>query len=171
MSSSSQHENPQVYTNLFGETTTLTFPQGSSSSSSAPRVPSPSQNQKFKDLLVFEERLKQNFHKLSKRQQKYEAILGFNCCVIMLCGYFVCFSKLENEPLYFLCKTFFLASIVYTSVFFLSGQYTEKISVGQKYVPQCNRALRAFNIHFNRDNKGELTFYRKVPKKFQEGFE
>ncbi|CAG8610602.1 2374_t:CDS:10 [Ambispora leptoticha] len=161
-------ETAQTYTDLFGETTPLTQ---SASSSSANRVPSPSQNQKFKDLLVFEERLKQNFHKLSKQQQKYEAILGFNCCLILLCSYLVFFNKFENEKLYFMCKLCLLATISYIAVFFLSGQYTEKISVGQKYVPQCNRALRAFNVHFNRDNKGELTFYRKVPKKFQEGFE
>ncbi|KAG9287719.1 hypothetical protein G9A89_004122 [Geosiphon pyriformis] len=118
---SAPSESPPSHHDLFGESSGLSFSTnlGLSMTSPLPRVPSPSQNQKFKDLLVFEERLKQNLHALSKRQQKYE----------------------------------------------------EKVSVGQKYVPQCNRALRAFNMHFNRDNKGELTFYRKVPKKIQEGFE
>ncbi|KAF9326108.1 hypothetical protein BG006_010430, partial [Podila minutissima] len=34
----------------------------------------------------------------------------------------------------------------------------------------CNRVLRIYNMHFNRDNRPELSFFRKVPKKFQEGF-
>ncbi|KAF9190954.1 hypothetical protein BGZ51_001900 [Haplosporangium sp. Z 767] len=57
----------------------------------------------YRDLLIFEERLKLNMFRLRKRQQKYEV-------------------------------------------------------------------LWIFNMHFNRDNRPELSFFRKVPKKFQEGF-
>jgi hypothetical protein len=37
-------------------------------------------------------------------------------------------------------------------------------------VPHCNKALRSFNLHFNRDENGQLSFYKKIPKQFQEGF-
>ncbi|KAF9912711.1 hypothetical protein EC991_009447 [Linnemannia zychae] len=76
----------------------------------------------YRDLLIFEERLKLNMVRLKKRQQKYE------------------------------------------------GMYSEKLRYSSKFVPQCNRVLRIFNMHFNRDNRPELAFFRKVPKKFQEGF-
>jgi len=39
-----------------------------------------------------------------------------------------------------------------------------------RFVPQCNRVLRIFNMHFNRDNRPELSFFRKVPRRFQDGF-
>ncbi|KAF9412460.1 hypothetical protein BGZ94_001038 [Podila epigama] len=76
----------------------------------------------YRDLLIFEERLKLNMVRLKQRQQKYE------------------------------------------------GMYSEKLGNSSKFVPQCNRVLRIFNMHFNRDNRPELSFFRKVPKKFQEGF-
>ncbi|KAF9172277.1 hypothetical protein BGX21_005177 [Mortierella sp. AD011] len=58
----------------------------------------------YRDLLIFEERLKLNMNRLKKRQQKYE------------------------------------------------GMYSEKLGYSSK------------------DNRPELSFFRKVPKKFQEGF-
>jgi hypothetical protein len=39
-----------------------------------------------------------------------------------------------------------------------------------RFVPHCNKALRSFNLHFNRDDNGQLSFYKKIPKQFQEGF-
>lgn len=41
---------------------------------------------------------------------------------------------------------------------------------GFRFVPHCNKALRSFNLHFNRDGNGQLSFYKKIPKQFQEGF-
>jgi len=48
--------------------------------------------------------------------------------------------------------------------------YAEKVRVAARFVPQCNRILRQFNMHFNASG-GEIVFYKKVPRKFQEGFE
>ncbi|RUP49689.1 hypothetical protein BC936DRAFT_141802 [Jimgerdemannia flammicorona] len=48
--------------------------------------------------------------------------------------------------------------------------YREKVVYASKFVPQCNRALRSFNLHFNRDESGQLSFYRRIPKRFQEEF-
>ncbi|KAF9434331.1 hypothetical protein BGZ76_008204 [Entomortierella beljakovae] len=50
------------------------------------------------------------------------------------------------------------------------GMYSEKVINSSKFVPQCNRVLGTFNMSFNKDNRPELSFYRRVPKKFQEGF-
>ncbi|KAG0235595.1 hypothetical protein BGW42_005034 [Actinomortierella wolfii] len=88
----------------------------------------------YRDLLIFEERLKLNMTRLRKRQKKYEV----SCTVLFL--------------------------------FFATGMYAEKLGYSSKFVPQCNRVLRIFNMHFNRDNNPELTFFRRVPRKFQEGF-
>ncbi|RUS20302.1 hypothetical protein BC937DRAFT_95518 [Endogone sp. FLAS-F59071] len=55
-------------------------------------------------------------------------------------------------------------------LFFATGMYREKVVYASKFVPQCNRALRSFNLHFNRDELGQLSFYRRIPKRFQEEF-
>ncbi|CAG8564486.1 8337_t:CDS:2 [Diversispora eburnea] len=43
-------------------------------SPSTPATPPPSNHQRYKDLLIFEERLKQNLHQLQKRSYKYEVV-------------------------------------------------------------------------------------------------
>ncbi|KAG9066964.1 hypothetical protein KI688_012876 [Linnemannia hyalina] len=96
----------------------------------------------YRDLLIFEERLKLNMFRLKKRQQKYEAFLGSIVVAIAYCAF----------------STFYQPSQTYY------------ILALHKFVPQCNRVLRIFNMHFNRDSRPELAFFRKVPKKFQEGF-
>ncbi|KAG0254973.1 hypothetical protein BG011_005415 [Mortierella polycephala] len=115
----------------------------------------------YRDLLIFEERLKLNMFRLRKRQQKYEAFLGSLIAVIAYCT-FATFYRPSQFFLLLSCTTMFL--------FFATGMYSEKLGYSSKFVPQCNRVLWIFNMHFNRDNRPELSFFRKVPKKFQEGF-
>ncbi|KAG5455352.1 MAG: hypothetical protein BJ554DRAFT_5259 [Olpidium bornovanus] len=40
-----------------------------------------------------------------------------------------------------------------------------------RYAKRCNRALRPFNMHFDRDARGKITFYKRVPQYFQDNFE
>jgi hypothetical protein len=40
-------------------------------------TPPPSNHQRYKDLLIFEERLKQNLHQLQRRSYKYEGVCFF----------------------------------------------------------------------------------------------
>ncbi|KAG0364338.1 putative enoyl-CoA hydratase, mitochondrial [Gamsiella multidivaricata] len=83
----------------------------------------------YRDLLIFEERLKLNLTRLKKRQQKYEGETTT--------------MPDENRAM--------------SKLRFLKLGHSLKV-------------LRTFNMHFNRDNRPELSFFRKVPKKFQEGF-
>lgn len=39
-----------------------------------------------------------------------------------------------------------------------------------RYIDRCNSSLRPFNMEFNKGRKGEITFMRKVPPAFQDGY-
>ncbi|KAF8944633.1 hypothetical protein BGZ47_003961 [Haplosporangium gracile] len=124
----------------------------------------------YRDLLIFEERLKLNMVRLKKRQQKYEAFLGFIVVVIAYCAFATFYQPSQIYYILALHKFFLLLSCTTLFLFFATGMYSEKMRYSSKFVPQCNRVLRIFNMHFNRDNRPELAFFRKVPLKFQEGF-
>ncbi|KAF9025373.1 hypothetical protein BGZ52_009314 [Haplosporangium bisporale] len=124
----------------------------------------------YRDLLIFEERLKLNMFRLKKRQQKYEAFLGTLILIIAYCAFGTFYQPSQIYIYYTLHKFFLLVSCTTMFLFFATGMYSEKLGYSSKFVPQCNRVLRIFNMHFNRDNRPELSFFRKVPKKFQDGF-
>ncbi|KAF9341181.1 hypothetical protein BGZ91_010535 [Linnemannia elongata] len=124
----------------------------------------------YRDLLIFEERLKLNMIRLKKRQQKYEAFLGSIVVVIAYCAFSTFYQPSQTYYILALHKFLLLLSCTTLFLFFATGMYSEKMRYSSKFVPQCNRVLRIFNMHFNRDNRPELAFFRKVPKKFQEGF-
>ncbi|KAF9135641.1 hypothetical protein BGW39_001521 [Mortierella sp. 14UC] len=121
----------------------------------------------YRDLLIFEERLKLNMVRLKKRQQKYE---GSIVVAIAYCAFATFYQPSQTYYIHALHKFFLLLSCTTLFLFFATGMYSEKLRYSSKFVPQCNRVLRIFNMHFNRDNRPELAFFRKVPKKFQEGF-
>ncbi|KAF9937154.1 hypothetical protein BGZ67_001601 [Mortierella alpina] len=124
----------------------------------------------YRDLLIFEERLKLNMIRLRKRQQKYEAFLGSLVAVIAYCAFVTFYRPSQAYAVQMLHKFFLLVSCTTLFLFFATGMYSEKLGYSSKFVPQCNRVLRIFNMHFNRDNRPELSFFRKVPRRFQEGF-
>ncbi|KAK3831163.1 MAG: Spo7-like protein-domain-containing protein [Linnemannia gamsii] len=124
----------------------------------------------YRDLLIFEERLKLNMIRLKKRQQKYEAFLGSIVVAIAYCAFATFYQPSQSYYIHALHKFFLLLSCTTLFLFFATGMYSEKLRYSSKFVPQCNRVLRIFNMNFNRDNRPELAFFRKVPKKFQEGF-
>ncbi|KAF9359919.1 hypothetical protein BGX34_008065 [Mortierella sp. NVP85] len=118
---------------------------------------------RYRDLMMFEERLKQNMIRLKKRQQKYEAFLGSLVVVIAYCAFATFYHPSQTYYVHLLHKFFLLLSATTLFLFFATGMYSEKLGVSSK-------VLRVFNMHFNRDNRPELSFLRKVPKKFQEEF-
>ncbi|CAG8698952.1 12497_t:CDS:2 [Funneliformis caledonium] len=123
-------------------------------SNSSSTIPPSNNHQRFKDLLIFEERLKQNLHQLQRRSYKYEVFVYEN----------------KHPTFQFFCKLMLFIAATILVMFFMKNIYAEKVRVATRFVPQCNRVLRQFNMHFNAIG-GEIVFNKKVPRKFQEGFE
>ncbi|KAG6908658.1 hypothetical protein DXG01_003752 [Tephrocybe rancida] len=86
----------------------------------------------YRDLLLFEERLKSNAANLKSRKARYQQERAAGVGV---------------HP-YFSTGLLFV-SVTTLILFFASGMYGEKISYANKYVPHANRALRSFNMYLN----------------------
>ncbi|KAG2181514.1 hypothetical protein INT44_008329 [Umbelopsis vinacea] len=123
----------------------------------------------YRDLVIFEERLRGNMRRLQRRKTKYEDLIISNLQQDM----FVrrgdaCFSVLLERHV---SRESCLCSQV-SGTWSVCAIETKKTNnaLADRFVPHCNKALRSFNLHFNRDDNGQLSFYKKIPKQFQEGF-
>ncbi|RIA93633.1 Spo7-like protein, partial [Glomus cerebriforme] len=169
-SSSSSFESPVTSTENSPKILPLSVLNDPTNFSNYSSTTPPNNHQRYKDLLIFEERLKQNLHQLQRRSYKYEAFLGLNCLLLPILTYAVCVHESKNPTFQFFSKLFLFIAIITLVMFFMKNIYAEKVRVATRFVPQCNRVLRQFNMHFNASG-GEIVFYKKVPRKFQEGFE
>ncbi|XP_006455462.1 hypothetical protein AGABI2DRAFT_187784 [Agaricus bisporus var. bisporus H97] len=134
--------------------------------------PSP-EHAAFRDLNIFEERLRETAAGLQRRKHRYQLFLAQLLAVIILLlievllppdisilsipyKAFLCWLLPEvyaNDSVVIL-HPYFTTGLLFVSVttlvlFFASGTYSEKIAYANKYVPHTNRALRAFNMFFN----------------------
>ncbi|KAF8633484.1 hypothetical protein AX15_001411 [Amanita polypyramis BW_CC] len=128
----------------------------------------------YRDLLLFEERLKSNALILQRRKARYQlfllqllAVIAFLLLEVvflapedslLIIPYKFLLQRVlphiytpENEvalPPYIASGLLFVA-ITSLVLFFASGMYTEKIAYANRYVPHANRSLRSFNMYLN----------------------
>ncbi|KAL7005905.1 hypothetical protein EMMF5_004446 [Cystobasidiomycetes sp. EMM_F5] len=103
----------------------------------------------YRDLLIFEERLKQNAARLAGQRRKYEAFLLSLVLSTVTLAYKVVLAPSPYNAVQFALSGLLLVAIVTLVLFFATGVYSEKIAYAYKFVPQANRALRYFNIYLN----------------------
>ncbi|BGP24816.1 hypothetical protein JCM10295v2_003736 [Rhodotorula toruloides] len=114
----------------------------------------------FKDLLIFEERLKQNAERLQKQRRKYEAFLFSLVGVIVYLGYGVFVLPSIYSLVHYGNIAMLLVAVTTLILFFATGMYSEKIAYAHKFVPQANRALRPFNIYLNTRHRSRFSLSR-----------
>ncbi|KIP03277.1 hypothetical protein PHLGIDRAFT_94988, partial [Phlebiopsis gigantea 11061_1 CR5-6] len=142
--------------------------------SPAPRVGAfypTSDPQTYRDLLLFEERLKSNASSLNRRKRRYQLFLAQLLCIIaFLLSEVLLQTNFLSVPyvralrwilpdIYgpnaevqvhrFLKLGLLCVAVTTLALFFLSGMYSEKIAYANKYVPHANRALRNLNMYLN----------------------
>ncbi|KAH7882871.1 hypothetical protein F5I97DRAFT_1938805 [Phlebopus sp. FC_14] len=125
----------------------------------------------YRDLLLFEERLKTNAATLQRRKSRYQLFLlhlvlaiAFLLSEVLLQTAFLdipytyilrgilpdvygSVSSIKPHP-YFASGLLFVA-VTALLLFFASGMYSEKIAYANRYVPHANKALRSFNMYLN----------------------
>ncbi|PWN32619.1 uncharacterized protein FA14DRAFT_126497, partial [Meira miltonrushii] len=139
-----------------------------SPSGSVPYYPS-ADAQTYRDLLIFEERLKQNAARLVKRRKKYQTFLVLLCGAIGLFSYYVFVQPSKWQPLHYLNVTVLLITATMLLLFFASGMYAERITAANKFVPQANRSLRSFNMYLNTraaPRKSIFSYFRQQESAF-----
>ncbi|KAI0285375.1 hypothetical protein BGY98DRAFT_945579 [Russula aff. rugulosa BPL654] len=147
------------------------MPKKSTQSPSGPSFFPPNDQATYRDLLLFEERLKTNALILNRRKSRYQIFLVqlIFAIVFLLCEVLLHTSFLSIPYQYLLRSAFpnaygpdvevrlhpYVASgLLFVSVttlllFFATGLYSEKIGYANRYVPHANRALRSFNMYLN----------------------
>ncbi|GEM09749.1 hypothetical protein Rt10032_c09g3766 [Rhodotorula toruloides] len=88
----------------------------------------------FKDLLIFEERLKQNAERLQKQRRKYEAFLFSLVGVIVYLGYGVFVLPSIYSLVHYGNIAMLLVAVTTLILFFATGMYSEKIAYAHKCV-------------------------------------
>jgi len=132
----------------------------------------PNDPKAYKDLLLFEERLKSNVVSLNKRKKRYQLFLVHLLIIIVLVLSEITFQTeflsipyncfllavlpaghkaLSLHP--YFKPGFLLVAVTTLALFFASGMYSEKIGYANRYVPHANRALRSFNMYLNARHK------------------
>ncbi|KAJ7740909.1 hypothetical protein DFH07DRAFT_838390 [Mycena maculata] len=127
----------------------------------------------YRDLLLFEERLKTTAASLQRRKSRYQlflvqllliivfllaevllppdiSLLVIPCKLVLrrvLPDIYTEDMEVHIHP-YFYSGMLFV-SITTLALFFASGTYSDKIAYANKYVPHANRALRSFNMYLN----------------------
>ncbi|KAK4686421.1 hypothetical protein P7C73_g3712, partial [Tremellales sp. Uapishka_1] len=113
-------------------------------SSQAPFHP-PSDMSTYRDLLLFEERLKTNAEMLRRRRRRYSFFLWSLVAVLMMMAYHL----LVRPPTTLLALRALQGCVavvfITLGLFFASGMYEEKI----RYINHSNKALRPLNMHLN----------------------
>ncbi|EAU80444.2 hypothetical protein CC1G_12109 [Coprinopsis cinerea okayama7 len=124
----------------------------------------------YRDVLMFEERLKTTALSLQRRKSRYqfflfqlllviavllwEVLLPPQASLLVIPYRFVLGWILPNLADEVRIHPYFSSGLLFVSVttlllFFASGMYSEKIAYANKYVPHANRALRSFNMVLN----------------------
>ncbi|KAI9202452.1 uncharacterized protein BJ171DRAFT_180452 [Polychytrium aggregatum] len=128
----------------------------------------------FKDLAIFEERLRMNMERFNSSRRRWEAAFCMVILALFFFAYMLWSDKTVDEEgrtrpnlLFFGGFIFFAGVLLW---FIASGTYTEKVIKPAKYIVQANRALKPFNMELGRERPNELSFYSRIPRKFQDEF-
>ncbi|KII91549.1 hypothetical protein PLICRDRAFT_38318 [Plicaturopsis crispa FD-325 SS-3] len=127
----------------------------------------------YRDLLLFEERLKTNAASLQRRKSRYQLfllqlllVIAFLLSEVLLHTSFLAipyaaFLRTVLPDIYagpnaeeVRLHPYFASGLLFVAVttlvlFFASGMYSEKIAYANQYVHHANRALRSFNMYLN----------------------
>ncbi|KAG6826680.1 hypothetical protein H0H92_014876 [Tricholoma furcatifolium] len=142
---------------------------------SARSTPPPADVATFRDLLLFEERLKSNAKILQERKARYQPFLLAEVLLppqisLLAIPYRMALQRILPDiytpDVQVTVHPYFSTGLLFVSVttlvlFFASGMYSEKISYANRYVPHANRSLRSFNMYLN---------VRKPPLRSKFGF-
>ncbi|KZS96779.1 hypothetical protein SISNIDRAFT_482573 [Sistotremastrum niveocremeum HHB9708] len=127
----------------------------------------PNDSATYKDLLLFEERLKTNAAVLKSRKSRYQAFLYSVIASICVLASDVWLDTdlvtlLPNLALHkawrddiritlhrYIAWGMLMVALTTLVLFFASGTYAEKVQYANRYVPHANKALRSFNMHLN----------------------
>ncbi|ODN78280.1 hypothetical protein L202_03927 [Cryptococcus amylolentus CBS 6039] len=117
----------------------------------APNAPyhPPTDTATYRDLLLFEERLKSNAEMLKRRRRRYMIFLWSFVAVLGCMGHKLVIHPPDNTLLLRALQASVAVVSITLVLFFASGMYEEKIRYAHSYINHSNRSLRPLNMHLN----------------------
>ncbi|KAL7424016.1 hypothetical protein Q5752_001601 [Cryptotrichosporon argae] len=103
----------------------------------------------FRDLLLFEERLKMNAEMLRRRRRRYSVFLWTFVFALVVMTYRLFVLPPSNIVLLRGLQAAIAVVSITLALFFASGMYEEKIRYAHSYVNHSNKALRPLNMYLN----------------------
>ncbi|ORY40774.1 hypothetical protein BCR33DRAFT_787422 [Rhizoclosmatium globosum] len=135
------------------------------------------QRKRFKDLLMFEERLRWNASMQQSQRRLWMGILALLSLTLMGSGYFLFSSSStststatttlqssNNLALYVFC----LASLLLI-LFFVLGFYRSRLRDPLRFRPSLNKVLKHYCLELGAKNN-DLVFSRKIPVAFADSY-
>jgi len=138
--------------------------------------------QTYYDIYIFEERLKQNLLQIKKIQRNYKIITSIWAIFL---GYLLwCFVTYKNSTVIYNQETgeivghkrnkiYTVCLLITSSIglyYLITGKIQRKLNGPARFTQQCNKTLKPFNLQFHGDHKYRLSFYRRIPRRFVEGY-
>ncbi|KAI8929112.1 hypothetical protein BC831DRAFT_547798 [Entophlyctis helioformis] len=152
----------------------------------------------YRDLVMFEERLRQNMKRIKATTFRWKAFLVLLLAVLVVSGYWTLQTPSSAPPLrspplnplpqsqpehqqhqqpehqqhqqqpYQPQEQGQEQDALVHRLFFASGMFRQKLLNPAKFAAQCNRSLKPYNMVFH-ETTGQIGFARRVPKVFQDG--
>ncbi|WVR08398.1 hypothetical protein IAU60_005453 [Kwoniella sp. DSM 27419] len=116
----------------------------------------------YRDLLLFEERLKSNAEMLRRRRQRYNIFLWSFLCALFTMGYRLWMQPPTNMIKLRALQAGVAVTLITLALFFASGMYEEKIRYAHSYINHSNKALRPLNMHLNM-RRPRPAFFSYIP--------
>ncbi|ORX88671.1 hypothetical protein K493DRAFT_359224 [Basidiobolus meristosporus CBS 931.73] len=124
------------------------------------------ENTRFSDLVIFEERLKTHKQHLKRERRRIESLF---LVLVLAVAYFataIIFYPSKNETLHLVNKF----SLVIAGALSLYVYHSDRRGNENRFVPQCNRVLETYGLQLQ-DESEELSFSQFVPYSLQLGYE
>ncbi|OUM61604.1 hypothetical protein PIROE2DRAFT_62396 [Piromyces sp. E2] len=138
--------------------------------------------QTYYDIYIFEERLKQNLLQIKKIQRNYRIITlvwatffsYFLWCFVTYKNSSAIINQENGEILGYKRNKIYTVCLLITSsiglYYLITGKIQRKLNGPSRFTQQCNKTLKPFNLQFHGDHKYRLSFYRRIPRRFVEGY-
>ncbi|KAI9347575.1 hypothetical protein BDR26DRAFT_46236 [Obelidium mucronatum] len=124
----------------------------------------PETRKRYKDLLIFEERLRWNANTHQANRRLWLAILLLLFLTFAFSGYLLTTPTTNALALYI-----FVASSVVLLLFFALGLYQSRLRDPRRFRPMLNKVLKHYCLELHAKNN-DLVFSRKVNVGFAEGY-
>ena len=129
---------------------------------------------RFRDLVIFEDRLKQNYASLTRIRQRHRAfmlVLGcFTVIYLIFCGLSPSTSQLLPPPVEHFVSVLFLLALLGLAGLIYLWYFNDKIQHANKFERQIKKDLELYNMTFTGSRPDPLGYARRIPKRWQDIF-